>query len=373
MKKYKHTQLTWLRVPYDARALVFRNRKLEQVLMPGRHWVAGFFQDTEIHLLDRKEILVQVQDVRQVMASGLLKEETRELEIAENERALVRVDGRLFTVLGPGLHMLWTGPHRLEAEMLNADELLKDGEVLRSLMAMAYVNNWLERWEVPEGSKGVFYRNGRLISVEGSGAYAAWKGRGSVRMVSVDCRETVLEISGQDILTADRVSLRVNVSLLIRVKDVLKTVSSSVDERDTLYREAQLAVRSEIGGRTLDELLTEKEHLGEVLLDRLRSTATGLGLEIRQAGLRDIILPGDMKDILNQVIMAGKQAEANGILRREETAAMRSQMNTAKLIRDNPTLMRLRELEVLEKISANGKLNVILGEKGLADRVTNLI
>ena len=52
---------------------------------------------------------------------------------------------------------------------------------------------------------------------------------------------------------------------------------------------------------------------------------------------------------------------------------MRSQANTAKLLEASPTLMRLRELEVLEKVASNGKLNVVLGEKGLAERVVNLL
>ena len=89
--------------------------------------------------------------------------------------------------------------------------------------------------------------------------------------------------------------------------------------------------------------------------------------------VRDVILPGDMKDLMNKVTEAKKVAEANLIARREETAAMRSQANTAKLLDDNPTLMRLRELEVLEKVATDGKLNVVLGEKGLADRVVNLL
>ena len=86
-----------------------------------------------------------------------------------------------------------------------------------------------------------------------------------------------------------------------------------------------------------------------------------------------MILPGEMKDLMNKVTEAKKAAEANLIARREETAAMRSQANTAKLLAENPTLMRLRELEVLEKIAANGNLKVMLGEKGLLDRVVNLM
>ena len=61
------------------------------------------------------------------------------------------------------------------------------------------------------------------------------------------------------------------------------------------------------------------------------------------------------------------------IARREETAAMRSQANTAKLLTDNPTLMRLRELEILEKIASTGNLNVVLGDKGLSEKVLNLL
>jgi regulator of protease activity HflC (stomatin/prohibitin superfamily) len=96
-------------------------------------------------------------------------------------------------------------------------------------------------------------------------------------------------------------------------------------------------------------------------------------VELISVGIRDIILPGEMKDLMNKVTEAKKAAEANLIIRREETAAMRSQVNTAKLLQDNPTLMRLRELEVLEKIAVTSKLNVLLSEKGLADRVVNLL
>ena len=105
----------------------------------------------------------------------------------------------------------------------------------------------------------------------------------------------------------------------------------------------------------------------------LRERAKALGLKIVSVGVRDVILPGDMKDLMNKVTEAKKAAEANLIARREETAAMRSQANTAKLLEGSPTLMRLRELEVLEKVATSGKLNVVLGEKGLAERVVNLL
>ena len=113
--------------------------------------------------------------------------------------------------------------------------------------------------------------------------------------------------------------------------------------------------------------------MAEDLEDTIKDRAAEFGIKVLALGIRDVILPGDMKDLMNKVIEAKKAADANLIMRREETAAMRSQANTAKLLDNNPTLMRLRELDVLEKIAGNSKLNVVLGEKGLAERVVNLL
>ncbi|MFC1766119.1 SPFH domain-containing protein, partial [Planctomycetota bacterium] len=140
-----------------------------------------------------------------------------------------------------------------------------------------------------------------------------------------------------------------------------------------IYREIQLALRALVGERELDTLLSDKHAMAAELSELVRSRAENLGLEIVSLGVRDIILPGDMKDLLNKVTEARKAAEANLISRREETAAMRSQANTARLLENNPVLMRLRELEVLETIAGQAKLSVVLGEKGLADRVMNLL
>ncbi len=125
--------------------------------------------------------------------------------------------------------------------------------------------------------------------------------------------------------------------------------------------------------RELDNFLTEKDAVAKDIEENVRRRAGELGLKIASVGIRDVILPGDMKDLMNKVTEAKKAAEANLIARREETAAIRSQVNAAKLLQDNPVLMRMRELEVLEKIASNNKLNIVLGESGLADKVVNLL
>ena len=150
-------------------------------------------------------------------------------------------------------------------------------------------------------------------------------------------------------------------------------VSIVDDVWQALYREAQLALRAVVGARELDTFLTDKDGVASGLADIVRARAKALGLELIAVGIRDIIMPGEMKDLMNKVTEAKKAAEANVIFRSEEAAAMRSQANTAKLLADNPTLMRLRELEVLEKVAANSKLNIVVGDKGLTDRVTNVL
>ena len=120
-------------------------------------------------------------------------------------------------------------------------------------------------------------------------------------------------------------------------------------------------------------LLSEKDAVARELDGIVRARVAGFGVEVVALGIRDVILPGEMKDLMNKVTEAKKAAEAALITRREETAAMRSQANTAKILESSPTLMRLRELEVLEKVAQKANLTVVLGEKGLTDRVVKLL
>ena len=219
----------------------------------------------------------------------------------------------------------------------------------------------------------MLFIDGRYVETLTPGEYAFWKGPADARLVEIDLRETMVDVGGQDVMSADKVTLRVNAVVTYKIVDARKAVCQTDDVRQALYRETQLVLRSVVGARELDLFLTDKDAVAKEIEDNVRRRAGELGLDIASVGIRDVILPGEMKDLMNKVTEAKKAAEANLIARREETAAIRSQANTAKLLAENPTLMRLRELEVLEKIAAGGKLNIILGEKGLADKVVNLL
>jgi regulator of protease activity HflC (stomatin/prohibitin superfamily) len=226
---------------------------------------------------------------------------------------------------------------------------------------------------VQPGRAAVVFEQGQYAETLSPGLYAYWKQPHSVRVFDVDMRERMLDVSGQEIMTADKVTLRLNAVVVYRVTDARRAVEAAEDTRQALYRDAQLALRAVIGARQLDKLLSDKDAVAQELTAALAPRATEFGLEVVSLGIRDVILPGEMKELMNKVTEARKAAEANLIARREETAAMRSQANTAKLLESSPMLMRLRELEVLEKIAGASKLNVVLGEKGLADRVVNLL
>jgi regulator of protease activity HflC (stomatin/prohibitin superfamily) len=128
-----------------------------------------------------------------------------------------------------------------------------------------------------------------------------------------------------------------------------------------------------VGGRELDTLFAEKDGVARELLELVGARAADMGLVVASLGIRDVILPGDMKAILNRVVEAKKAAEADLVTRREETAAMRSQANTARIFESSPALMRLRELEVLEKVAGKAQLTVVLGEVGLAEKITKMV
>ena len=164
-------------------------------------------------------------------------------------------------------------------------------------------------------------------------------------------RLQAVEVTGQDILTRDKVGLRLNLSATFRFSDVLTAHKQLQKPAEHLYRELQLGLRAAVGTRSLDELLENKTVIDEVVTAHVRGKLEGYGLALEGVGVKDIVLPGEMKTILAQVVEAGKAAEANVIRRREETAATRSLLNTAKVMEDNPVALRLKELETLERIS----------------------
>jgi regulator of protease activity HflC (stomatin/prohibitin superfamily) len=355
------------------RGLLFRDREFKRVLHPGRHWVWDPLFKARVDVVSVREVWLDHKDLDVVARSGALGDEAVVVDLKDSERAVVWVDGRIEAVLKPGLYALWTVFHDVKVETFDARGVRFDHPDLASIVQVKGTAVLLETVTVEAGHAGLFFKDGRYEAMLAPGAYAFWKGVGKARVLHVDLRELVVDVGGQDIMTADKVTLRLNAVVTYKVADPVKAVTTVEDYGQALYREAQLALRAVVGTRELDVLLGDKDAVARELDGIVRARVAGFGVEVVALGIRDVILPGEMKDLMNKVTEAKKAAEAALITRREETAAMRSQANTARILEASPTLMRLRELEVLEKVSEKANLTVVLGEKGLADRVVKLL
>lgn len=355
------------------RGLLWKEGDFAGVLNSGAHWRIDLSGRDAVETVSARLPWLIHDRLDLMVKSGLLPGEVRVLNLDSHQRALVWVDGRFDCALGPGLHAWWTGIREVRCELF--DVTTDEGRLEHPDLAIIAEKSGdvLTAFTVSAGSKVAFFRNGEFRRLFGPGRYAWWNGSGDNRFAPLDERETTLDIGGQELLTADKLTVRLNASLSIRVADGEKSLVSAVDSRQALYREAQLALRAMVGGRDLDSLLAEKDRLTAELAEAMRAKAAEYGYAVTSFGVRDIILPGEIRAILIKVTEAKKAAEAAMIARREETAAMRHQANTARMLAENPVLMRLRELETIEKIASGNKLKFILGEKGLADKVRGLL
>jgi regulator of protease activity HflC (stomatin/prohibitin superfamily) len=353
------------------RGLLFRDREFRRVLRPGRHFLWGLL--TRVDLMSVRNVWLEHKELDVIVKSAALGDEARIVDLKAQERAVVWVNGRVEAMLKPGLYALWTVFHDVRIEVFDTRAVRFEHPDLAVVTQAHGAAPLLEAVTVEAGHAGLFFKDGRYEATLAPGAHAFWKGAAKARVVDVDVREQVVDVAGQEIMTADKVTLRVNAVVTFKVADPLKAVSAVEDHRQALYREAQLALRAAVGTRELDAFLADKDAVARELDGVVRARVAVFGLEVVALGIRDVILPGEMKDLMNKVTEARKAAEAALITRREETAAMRSQANTARILESSPTLMRLRELEVLEKVSEKANLTVVLGEKGLADRVVKLL
>jgi len=367
------TMMTRIKIRTHERGLLFREGDFIAVLRPGVHWYFDPLLKLRSEIVSPRHPWLVHKDLDLIVKSGLLAGEAIVVDLKDDERALVWIDGRFARILDTGLYALWTTEHEIRVEVVNARAMQLVHADLPAIVKSQGAAAMLDVVYVEPGHAAPWFRDGAYQATLGSGTYAFWKGVGRMRHHDVDLKELVLDISGQDIMTADKVTLRLNALVHYRITDALRSVTEVDGAAQALYRTAQLALREAVGAKELDALLVSKEALATELSERIAPRAAELGITVMTAGVRDVILPGDMRDLMNKVTEARKAAEASLITRREETAAMRMQANTAKILESSPTLMKLKELEVLEKVAHKANLTVVLGDEGLANKVVKML
>ncbi|MBZ5791672.1 slipin family protein [Burkholderia contaminans] len=353
----------WMRhvVKKNERALLMNEGDFVKVLEPGVFKAFDPFKRLSVQTarLDAPLADAALADYLRHDAPDVLARHFVAMDLADDEAGLRYEDDVLVEILAPGTRRLyWRGltAHRLERVDLAQDSMLPAALVKRiaqpALRARGVAGlAGVLLAQVPAYHVGVLKIDGKIERLLDAGVAAFWRFNRDIAVELVDLRVQALEVGGQEILTRDKVALRLNLSATWCYADVLHAFGQLQKPVEHLYRELQFALRAAVGTRSLDELLEDKQSIDDVVITQVRARLGHSGVEVRSVGVKDIVLPGDMKTILAQVVEAEKSAQANVIRRREETAATRSLLNTAKVMEENPTALRLKELETLERVA----------------------
>jgi len=332
----------------NERGFLFKNGTYRKLFMPGKHKVSPLLGERCEKVNVAGPVEVPNVDIAVLLRDEVFARNVTRIDVPDGYIALHLEDGRIVGDLQPGIYCYWNCYREQSFKLINTAEAEVRDLTAEQLMA---VPRYLYRSiEVAEGETGLLYVDGRFERMLKSGVYNFWYNMQNITVSKVDLRAQQLDIAGQEILTADKVSLRINFVCTYRVVDALKVISEINDYRSQIYSTTQLALREYIGRFRFDELLEQKDSIAAFVLKQLQAKQEALYVEFTDAGLKDIILPGEIREIMNTVLVAEKNAQANVIARREEVASTRSLLNTARLMEENATLYKLKELEYLERI-----------------------
>jgi regulator of protease activity HflC (stomatin/prohibitin superfamily) len=328
--------------------LVFKNNAYQRFLNEGAYWLKGSERLVVYDITKAFNAPVELNILLQDAALATLLEV---VEVGDNEIALQYENGLLKQVLTAGRYAFWKSVIKYEFIKADTSKVEIDGSINQVMLQHPLVSKYVRTYTVESYEKGALFVNGKYVQTLESGIYNWWKNNIAILVGKVDTRMQQLEINGQEILTRDKAALRINAWAKYKVADIEKALLQNKEYDKQLYVTFQLALREYIGGMGFDELLEKKEDITPFILQKVQQYTEALGVEVAAFGIRDIVLPGDVKEIMNQVLVAEKKAQANTIMRREETASTRSLLNTAKLMDENSMLWKLKEMEYVEKIA----------------------
>lgn len=367
----------------NERGLLLRNGDFQRILAPGTHWLFGGVDalTVETFALEQPAFSHAMANYLMAKEPAVVDAEFLRVDLGETQVGLRRENGVLVEVLPPGTRRLyWKGLVEVQIDVIDISATAEvPAGLVEQLMLTSLRGNpqggldGVLQVQVPEHGAGILSIDGKVQPLLVPGSYAFWRFNRNVSVNVVDLRLQVTEVSGQEILTRDKVALRLNLSATWRYGDPVTAHTHLQNPTAQLYRELQLGLRAAVGTRTLDELLDDKSIIDEIVMAYVRERLEKSGIELENVGVKDIVLPGEMKDILAQVVEAEKEAQATAIRRREETGATRSLLNTARVMEGNPIALRLKELETLERVAENiDRISVFGGLDSLLNGLVKL-
>lgn len=330
------------------RGLVFKNGNLIDILKEGSFWIFG---NKSVEIYDMKTLFKTNVDLNLLLKNEGLKAMLEVVEVKDGEIVLVYENGIFKEVLNVGQYAFWKGVFNREFQKIDLTKVEITENISKTILENVKLKSFVRKLVVTNQYKGLLLIDGKLNRILEAGTYYFWNNEISIDVKAIDTRMQQMEIAGQELLTKDKAMLRINFYVRFQVENIVKAIMENKEYDKQLYILMQLALREFVGALSLDELLVKKDSVGKEILQNLGNKAGDLGLKAADAGIRDVILTGEMKEIMNQVLIAEKKAQANTIMRREETASTRSLLNTAKLMEENEVLWKLKEMEYMEKIA----------------------
>lgn len=354
----------------NQKGFLFKNGKYIKLLGAGKYRLFG---DKEIEISDLAQpVTCGKCALETLLADKNVANSVSLVDVGDEQIALHYVNGKFSSVLRNGKYAFWSVIDRHEFKIVDVSTPTVDESVPEYIFSKI-PQFYYTKIEVAEHQKARLYFDQKLERILDAGTYYFWKTPVKIDVSFVDTRLTQMDITGQEILTADKVSLRINFVCNYRVTDYVKIITEIDDFAEQMHVAAQLALRDYVGKYKLDEILENKDQMSEFVFDKLKAKEKDLFVEITDAGVKDIVLPGEIREIMNTVLVAEKRAQANVITRREEVASTRSLLNTAKLMDENQTLYKLKELEYIERICENVGSISLNGNGNILNQLTAIL
>ncbi len=337
----------------DERALVFRHGEWIGVAGPGKYSEFDPFSalSLEHYKVGRTEMSAERAVVFAKTNSELAARHFAIVQTGPREVAIVSQDGEAkHLVLPNSTRAFWKTVTTVETEIIDTEKSLRVEKRHLDKIDLSRATTAVVFALIEPNEAGLLIIDGEFSERLGPGRHAFWNIGRVVKVLKADLRPQPLEVTAQEILTKDKVGIRVTLTAFTKIADIQKALLGSPDASNAIYRFIQFAIREAVASRTLDEILAARDSIDGEVRAYVTGRAAELGVEIGEIGVKDVILPGDIRELINKVVEAERVARANLIRRQEETAATRSLLNTAKLMDDNPLLLRLKELEALERL-----------------------
>ena len=347
--------------------LAIKNNEVKNIYTKGNYWILF---NKNIEKFDINEI-IDAKFHSMILENETLKEMVDFIEVLHNEVLIVYKNNQFYDSFYNKNVMIWKNSTQLKTmkfDLNSTDEIKnlskREIDILRKSGAIRIIS-------VSPYFEGILFKDNKFDQVVKAGDLYFYNNETKISVVTYDMRPQTIEISGQEILTKDKAQLRINFMVNYQIIDLIKAYQANKDFEKMIYQAIQLGLREFIGNMNFDELMSDKNSVSDYIMQKYQNQFAEIGLKLKETGIKDIILPGEIREIMNRVLIAEKTAQANSIMRREETASTRSLLNTAKLMEENETLWKLKEMEYIEKIADKvGEISISGGSNVLNELKT---